>query len=263
VARALGIDIGGTGIKGAVVEARSGRLVTERERIATPHPATVDAVVEVVREIVVDEGWSGPLGVTFPGVVQAGVVRTAANLDPSWIGVDAAEQFGAATGCPTGVLNDADAAGLAEVRFGAGRGVAGTVLLLTFGTGIGSALFRDGVLVPNTELGHLQLRGRDAEARAASSVKERKGWSWKKWVGHVNEYLEVIDDLVWPDLVIAGGGVSRKFDTWGPYIDSRIPVVPAALENAAGLVGAALHAPTAGSSRSARPRATASRPAGT
>ncbi len=251
VARALGIDIGGSGIKGAVVEARSGRMVSERERIPTPRPATVDAVTATVAELVADEGWSGPIGVTFPGVVRDGVVCTAANLDPSWVGVDAADRFATATGCPTRVLNDADAAGLAEVRFGAGRRVPGTVVLLTFGTGIGSALFRDGRLVPNTELGHLQVRGADAESRAAASVRERKGWSWEKWTVRVSEVLRHVEDLLAPDLLIAGGGVSKKFDRWGPLLECRTPVVPATLQNAAGLVGAALHAPSPAQSQPA------------
>ncbi|MCB1014610.1 MAG: ROK family protein [Acidimicrobiales bacterium] len=243
MARALGIDIGGSGIKGAIVEARSGRLVSERERIPTPQPATVDAVVAVVAEIVDDEGWAGPVGVTFPGVVTGGVVRTAANLDDSWIGVDAAARFAAASGRPTAVLNDADAAGLAEVRFGAGRGVTGTVLVLTFGTGIGSALFHDGRLVPNTELGHIEVRGVDGESRAAASVRERKQLSWGKWSKRVSEYLRAVEDLVWPDLVIAGGGVSKRFEKWGPRLECRSTVVPATLQNQAGLVGAALRAP--------------------
>lgn len=239
----LGIDIGGSGVKGAPVRVTTGRDVADRLRIPTPHPATPEAVAEVVGQVAAGfPDVEGPVGVTFPGVVHHGVIGTAANLDKSWIGVDADAAFTAAVGRPVTVLNDADAAGLAEVRFGAGKGNKGTVLLLTFGTGIGSALFRDGVLVPNTELGHLEMRGKDAEKRAASSVKTAKGWSYKKWSKRVDEYLHVVEGLFSPDLFIVGGGISKHAERWVPRLTVKTEVVPAALLNEAGIVGAALRA---------------------
>ena len=238
----LGIDIGGSGIKGAPVNAETGVLSAERYRVPTPQPARPDAVAEVVREIVAHFVWSGPVGVTFPGVVVDGTVRTAANVHKSWIDTDAAALFGKATGQPVTVLNDADAAGVAEMRFGAGRGRAGTVVMLTFGTGIGSALFRDGVLVPNTEFGHLEIRGKDAEKRAADSVRELEDLSWGKWAGRVDEYLEHLTGLLAPALIILGGGVSKKADKFLPKIELDTELVPAALQNEAGIVGAALAA---------------------
>jgi polyphosphate glucokinase len=240
--RVLGIDIGGSGIKGAPVGTESGVLAAERHRIPTPQPARPDDVAEVVGEIVRHFVWAGPVGVTFPGVVVDGTVRTAANMHKSWIGTDAAKLFGKATRQPVTVLNDADAAGVAEMRFGAGKGRRGTVVLLTFGTGIGSALFRDGVLVPNTEFGHLEIRGKDAEKRAADSVRELEDLSWGKWAGRVDEYLEHLVGLLAPDLLIIGGGVSKKADKFLPLLDLPTGVVPAALQNEAGIVGAALAA---------------------
>ncbi|GAA3715693.1 ROK family protein [Nonomuraea antimicrobica] len=230
----LGIDIGGSGIKGAPVDTKTGELVDERLRIPTPEPSRPDAVAEVVASIVRHFGWDGPVGVTFPGVVVDGVVRSAANVDRSWVGVDAARLFGGAT-----VLNDADAAGLAEVRFGRGRGQRGTVLVLTFGTGIGSALFVDGVLVPNTELGHLELHGKDAEHRASARVREDHELSWEKWAERVEEYLRHVEMLFSPSLIVIGGGVSRKTDKFLPHVHLDTPVVPATLQNQAGIVGAA------------------------
>jgi polyphosphate glucokinase len=238
----LGIDVGGSGIKGAPVNAETGVLGAERYRIPTPQPAKPDAVAEVIREIVAHFVWSGPIGVTFPGVVVDGTVRTAANVHKSWIDTDAAALFGKATGQPVTVLNDADAAGVAEMRFGAGKGRAGTVVMLTFGTGIGSALFRDGVLVPNTEFGHLEIRGKDAEKRAADSVRELEDLSWGKWAGRVDEYLEHLTKLLSPALIILGGGVSKKADKFLPMIELHTELVPAALQNEAGIVGAALAA---------------------
>ncbi|SEL05570.1 polyphosphate--glucose phosphotransferase [Nonomuraea pusilla] len=233
----LGIDIGGSGIKGAPVDTESGTLTAERLRVPTPRPSAPEGVAEAVRQIRAHFGWDGPVGVTFPGVVRDGVVRTAANVDRSWVGVDAAELFGAAA-----VLNDADAAGIAEMAFGEGRGRAGTVLVLTFGTGIGSALFADGTLVPNTELGHLQLHGGDAEHRAAARVREEHDLSWEKWAQRVEEYLRHVEMLFSPSLIVVGGGVSRKADKFLPYVRLDTPVVPAALRNQAGIIGAALAA---------------------
>lgn len=242
--RGFGVDIGGSGIKGGVVELGRGSLHGQRLRIPTPHPSAPQAVSDAVATLAERFAWEGPMGVTLPCVVKQGVALTAANIDGAWKGMDAAALFGARTGCPVIVLNDADAAGLAEMRFGAGRGRAGVVVLLTFGTGIGSALFLDGELVPNTEFGHLQVDGQDGEDRAAASVKDDEGLSWEQWAARVSRYLQVLESLVWPDLVIAGGGVSRKAAKWLPLLDCRTEVVAAALQNSAGIVGAAVAAAT-------------------
>jgi polyphosphate glucokinase len=250
----LGIDIGGSGVKGAPIRVTTGREVAERHRIETPKPATPDAVAEVVAQVAkhFDEGdqaveglSEAAVGVTFPGVVHGGVVATAANLGKEWKGVDADALFTAAVGRPVTVLNDADAAGLAEVRFGAGKGRKGVVLMLTFGTGIGSAFFLDGKLLPNTELGHLEMRGKDAEKRAASSVRDEKGWSYKRWAKAVDEYLHLVEGLFSPDLIIVGGGISKHADKWVPELTITTEIVPAVLLNEAGIVGAALQARTA------------------
>lgn len=240
--QALGIDIGGSGIKGAVVNAETGELVTERLRIATPQPATPAAVARVVAELVGLHKWQGPIGCTFPAIIKNGVAFSAANVDPSWIGTDAARLFATATQSTVTVINDADAAGIAEMTHGAGVGVAGTVILLTFGTGIGSALFRDGKLVPNTELGHLQIDGAVAEHRASDRVREENDMSWKKWGKRVSEYMRHVEFLFSPDLFIFGGGVSKRFEEFAPYLNVKTPVVPAALRNDAGIVGAAMAA---------------------
>ena len=237
----LGIDIGGTGIKAAPVDTTKGTLVTERVKVETPHPAQPDAVAAVVAQHVKNFDWTGPVGLTFPGVVVNGVTTTAANLDPAWVGLDTRALFTKAAGVPVSLINDADAAGLAEMKFGAGAGHQGTVLMLTFGTGIGSALFRDGILVPNTEFGHIEIRGRDAEKRASERAKELHDLSWGKWAGRVDEYLRHVEALTAPDLIIIGGGISRKADKFLPLLTSlRATVVPAATQNDAGIVGAAL-----------------------
>ncbi|MFI6482158.1 polyphosphate--glucose phosphotransferase [Nonomuraea sp. NPDC050663] len=233
----LGIDIGGSGIKGAPVDLEKGELADERLRIPTPQPAKPEAVAEVVGEIVKHFDATGPIGVTFPGVVVDGVVRTAANVHHSWVGVDAGELFGGAV-----VLNDADAAGVAEMTFGEGRDRKGVVLMLTFGTGIGSALFVDGTLVPNTELGHLELHGKDAEHRASDRVREEHDMSWDKWAERVEEYLLHVEMLFSPSVIIIGGGVSKKADKFLPHVKLSTPVVPASLQNQAGIVGAAMAA---------------------
>ena len=238
--RAFGIDIGGSGMKAAPVELSSGHLLDDRFKIATPRPATPEAMTEVVRQLVDHFGYRGRVGVTFPGVIRRGIALSAANLDPSWLGTDVDARFTEASGCDVHVVNDADAAGLAEVRYGAGRDRAGVVLVLTFGTGIGSGLFMDGVLVPNTELGHLELDGEDAEKRAAASARDREGLSWKQWAHRVEHYLRHVVKLFTPALIIVGGGASRKADKWLPLIDVDCEVVPAALTNEAGIVGAAL-----------------------
>jgi polyphosphate glucokinase len=238
----LGIDIGGSGIKGAPVDLSSGTFAKERFKVLTPRPAVPDAVAEAVRTVVAEFAWTGPAGITFPGVVTNGVIRTAVNLDPAWIGVDARALFASATGLSeVAVLNDADAAGQAEMRFGAGVGELGTVVMLTFGTGIGSALFRGGTLVPNTEFGHIEIRGKDAEKRASDRARELHDLDWAHWAGRVDEYMTHLGALLWPDLFIVGGGVSKKADKFLPLLDGlRARVVPATMHNDAGIVGAAL-----------------------
>jgi len=243
MADVLGIDIGGTGIKAAPVDVAAGRLTAERLKIDTPHPPVPDAVATVIKEIVASFGWTGPTGITFPGVVTSGVVRTAPNLHPSWIGVDATAFLAEATGHPVSVINDADAAGLAEMRFGAGRDHPGTVLLLTLGTGIGSALFYNGVLVPNTEFGHIEIHGEDAEKRASEHAREIGDLSWAKWAGRLDGYLDKMEALLSPDLIIIGGGISKRSDKFLPRLSLRATVVPATLQNDAGIVGAAMTIP--------------------
>lgn len=242
--RAYGIDIGGTGIKGAVVDTTTGQLVTERSRIPTPHPSTPDAVAAVVAKLLADAEWSGLVGATFPAIIQHGVARSAANVDKSWIDtdVDACFTRAAGGGAEVIVLNDADAAGIAEARFGAARDVAGVVILLTFGTGIGSALLINGTLVPNTELGHLELDGHDAEKRAAASVRDDARMSYRKWAKRVDDYMRHVERLFTPDLFVVGGGVSKDADKWVPFLELNTPVKPAELLNDAGIVGAAIAA---------------------
>lgn len=244
---ALGIDIGGSGIKGALVDPALGRLVGDRYRLETPQPADVTAVVATAAAVADHIGPADRVGVTFPGVVVGGTVRTAANVDPSWLEAPAADLFTAALGRPVTVLNDADAAGMAEMAFGAGRGQRGVTLMLTFGTGIGSALFVGDKLVPNTELGHLELDGAVAEHRAAARVREDENLDWADWAARVQRYLSHVEALCWPDLIIIGGGVSKKVDRWLPLVTLRSRVVPAELLNHAGIIGAALAA--AGSGR--------------
>lgn len=227
-------------MKAAPVDLSTGELTSDRHKILTPRPAAPEALAEVVVELVGTAGWRDPFGVTFPGVVRHGVVHSAANVDESWVGTDADALFTNATGFDCHVLNDADAAGLAEVRFGAAKGRAGVVLVLTFGTGIGSGLFVDGRLVPNTELGHLELDGHDAESRAAASAREREELSWKDWAERVDDYLHMVVKLFSPDLIIIGGGASRKAGKWLPHLTIDTEIVPAGLQNQAGIVGAAV-----------------------
>ncbi|HEY5149246.1 MAG TPA: ROK family protein [Mycobacterium sp.] len=241
--RGFGVDVGGSGVKGGMVDLDTGKLIGERYKLLTPQPATPEAIAKTVAEVVRHFDWTGPLGVTYPGVVVNGVVQTAANVDKAWIGTNASEIIGAALdGQQVTVLNDADAAGLAEERYGAGRNESGVVVLLTFGTGIGSAVIHKGVLLPNTEFGHLEVGGKEAENWAASSVKERKDWSYPRWSEEVTKVLVAIENLIWPDLFIAGGGISRKSEKWIPLLKNRTPVVAAELLNEAGIVGAAMAA---------------------
>lgn len=237
----LGIDIGGTGIKGAPVNVETGELLAERLRIETPHPALPNSVADVVEQIAAHFKYKGPAGVTFPAVVKKGVIYTAANVDESWIGTDAGELFAQHTGGPVSVVNDADAAGIAEMRFGAGKDRNGVVIMVTLGTGIGSAVFLDGKLLPNTEFGHLQIRGKDAEKRASEKVREDKDLSWKQWSKSVGEFLDKMERLFSPDLFIIGGGISKKADKFFPYLTTKteVIIVPAQMRNDAGIIGAA------------------------
>ena len=242
----LGIDIGGSGVKGAMVDTEAGAFIGDRLRIDTPQPATPDAVIDVVGQIVSHFDYSGPLGVGFPAVVLDGVTMSAANVDKGWIGYPGRDKIAAVTGCRVTMLNDADVAGIAEMRFGAGRGRDGLVMIFTLGTGIGSAMFVNGHLVPNTELGHVYMPNQppeqDAEDLAASSVRKNENLSWKEWGSRLNAYFQHMERLFSPNLIIIGGGVSKKHEKFLPHIDVRAEVVPAQLRNQAGIVGAALAA---------------------
>ena len=235
----LGIDIGGSGVKGAPVDTVRGELLQERHRVPTPQPSDVGSIVDAVAEVAAKFDGYDRVGVTFPGVVVDGVTRTAANVDKSWLDAPAAKLFSERLGKPVSVLNDADAAGVAEVAFGAGQGQGGLTMMLTFGTGIGSALFLDGTLIPNTEFGHLELDGKDAELRASDRAREQDDLSWEKWAGRVQDYLRHVEMLLSPRLFIVGGGVSKKAEKWVPLLDIRTPIVVASLQNNAGIVGAA------------------------
>ncbi|MDX1531469.1 MAG: ROK family protein [Rhodothermales bacterium] len=240
----LGLDIGGTGIKGALVDTKKGQLVTDRHRIPTPQPATPEAVTDTVVAIVKHFGWDRRVGCTMPARVRRGTAETASNIDPAWIGTDAAKLFRDATGCKTLVLNDADAAGIAEMEFGAGRGCDGTVVMLTLGTGIGSAVFINGELLPNTEFGHLELDGLILEHRASNAVRKNEELPWETWAERVQEVLDHIEFIVSPDLLIIGGGVSRphRWELFAHLLQTRARLEPAQLENEAGIVGAAYQA---------------------
>lgn len=237
----LGIDIGGTGIKGALVDVETGGMAVERFRIPTPHPALPNSVADVVEQIARHFQYSGPTGITFPAVVKKGVIYTAANVDESWIGSNAGDLFSQHVNGPVTVVNDADAAGVAEMRFGAGRDRSGVVIMVTLGTGIGSAVFLDGKLLPNTEFGHLRIRGKDAEKRASEKVHEEKKLSWKQYAKRLSEFLNEMEKLFSPDLFIIGGGVSKKSDKFFPLLTTRteVIVVPAQMRNDAGIIGAA------------------------
>lgn len=240
--KVMGIDIGGTGVKAALVDTASGELATERVRQPTPQPATPAAVMETIKELRRQLQWRGAVGCGFPGLVKSGRVQRAPNLDPSWIGYDLAGRLETELNAPgVAIGNDADAAGLAEFQFGAGKGVGGTVLVVTLGTGIGSAVFRDGVLLPDTELGHLEMRGKPAEKRAAASIRTARGLSWKKWGKRLNDYLVHVEYLLGVDLFILGGGVSKRPERFFPYLkDVGCRVEAARLGNQAGIIGAAM-----------------------
>ncbi len=238
----FGLDVGGSGIKGAPVDVMTGELVEGRVRIETPQPATSEAILRTALDVVSRSGWDGLVGCGFPGVVKGGIIQTAANVDDSNLGFDLQSRLEQELGSTARVINDADAAGLAEVRWGAGREVEGVVLMLTLGTGIGTALFVDGKLVPNTELGHIEIQGKDAESRASDGARKRENLGWKKWSKRLDEYVRTIEDLLWPDLIIVGGGISKKSEKFLPHLTARTKVVPARMQNEAGIAGAALAA---------------------
>lgn len=241
----LGVDIGGTGIKGAIVDTASGQLVSERIRLETPQQATPDAVGRTLKKLVDLHAWSGPIGVGFPAAIQRGIARTAANIDKSFIGLSVADHFTQQTGCPCHVANDADVAGMAEMRFGAGKGHTGVVLIVTIGTGLGTALFTNGQLLSNTELGHIYLKnGVEAEKYASQAVRDAEKLKWAEWGERFNRYLTTMQALFWPDLIILGGGASAKLEKFSAQITTQVPVVPGSFLNQAGIVGAALFAET-------------------
>ena len=239
----LGIDVGGTGIKSAIVETSTGELVSDRHRIDTPRPATPKAVGEALKEVLAHHRWKGPVGMGFPAAIQHGIARTASNIDKSFIGLPIAEYFSKQTGSPFYLANDADVAGMAEMRFGAGKDNDGVVLIITIGTGLGTALFSEGYLLPNTELGHVYLEnGQEAERYASEAVRVTKDLKWKDWGERLNLYLCTMENLLWPDLIVLGGGVSEKLHKFSPMITTKAPVVAASFLNQAGIVGAALFA---------------------
>jgi polyphosphate glucokinase len=238
----LGIDVGGSGIKGAPVDTRTGKLLEERLRIKTPKGAEPKPVAGVVAEIARSFDWKGPIGIGFPAPIKAGVAMMAANVSDKWVGTNADELFTKVTGCDCTMVNDADAAGLAEMKFGAGKGQPGTVIMITLGTGIGTAIFHGGKLLPNTEFGHLDMNGRDAEHRASDAVRQLEDLSWKKYAKRLNRYLTAMEKLFWPDLFIVGGGISKQAEKYIPLLKIETPVVPAQFLNEAGIVGAALAA---------------------
>jgi len=236
----LGIDVGGSGIKGAPVDVSKGTLLAPRFRIPTPKKASPKPVAKTVAMVAEHFKWDGPIGCGFPAAVQHGIARTAANIDESWIGTDAAGLFSKKCNCPVNVINDADAAGLAEMAFGAGKGQAGVVLIVTIGTGLGTSIFTDGILLPNTELGHIEIDCEDAELMASDAARKRDDLSWKRWAERFDLYLTSLEKLVWPDLIILGGGASKKFDKFHHHLTGNAKIVPAATLNEAGIIGAAL-----------------------
>ncbi len=238
----LGIDVGGSGIKGAPVDTSTGELLAERYRIKTPEGAKPEPVAETVAKISSYFDWKGPVGIGFPAPIKGGIVMMAANISEKWIGLNADELFSKATGLPCTTLNDADAAGLAEMKFGAGSGQPGTVIVLTLGTGIGTAIFREGQLLPNTEFGHVEIKCEDAELRASDAARKRENLSWKKYAKRLNQYLTALERLFWPNLFIIGGGISKEHEQFLPLLTIDTPVVPAQQFNEAGIIGAALAA---------------------
>lgn len=256
----LGIDIGGSGIKGAPVDLSTGKLLSDRLRIPTPRKSTPKNCADVVAQIVkgfADQIGDSPVGITVPAPVVHGVVPMMANLDKSWVGVNVDEFFSNRLGRQVYLVNDADAAGLAEVHYGAAKGQAGVVIVTTLGTGIGTALIHQGVLVPNTELGHIEIGGHDAETRTSAAAKTRGRMSYKRWARRLQTYYATLEMLFWPDLFVVGGGVSKSADRFLPLLRLQTPIIPAQLLNQAGIVGAAAvaagHIAPAGSANAARP----------
>jgi polyphosphate glucokinase len=265
---AIGVDVGGSGIKAAVVDVEAGRFRSDRLRVATPNPSTPEAVLASVARLVKrlakssGLGDTTPVGIGLPGVAIDGILRTAANIDPSWIDFPVVERLSRVLGRPVSIINDADAAGIAEMRFGVGRDQPGVVIFLTLGTGVGSGVFVDGTLVPNTEFGQMEIRGRTAERRSAAAARVRRGLSWKAWAADLDEHLDRIHQLMWPDLMILGGGVSKSADRFVPRLTVRCPVVPALLRNDAGIIGAAIVAAEApAKAAEVEAKAAAARPA--
>jgi polyphosphate glucokinase len=238
--KVLGIDIGGSGMKGAIVDTKTGELVTPRHRIPTPEGAKPKDMAKVVGKIAKHFDWKGPIGCGFPAPITQGIVRTAANIDDSWIGINVVKLFSKKTGCPVVVINDADAAGLAEMFLGVGKGHNGVVLIITIGTGLGSCIFTDGALLPNTELGHIEINGKDAELEASDAARKRQDMSWKKWGKKFNRYLMTLEKYLWPNLIILGGGGSKKYRKFEKYLTVNAEVLPAKTLNEAGIIGAAL-----------------------
>ena len=240
--KVLGIDIGASGVKGAIVDTETGEMISERLRLVTPQPATPDAVAKTVKELAKQIGWKdGLIGVGFPAIVRKGVAQSAANIDKSWIGTSISEALSKATKCPVVAVNDADAAGIAAVKFGAGKGKKGVIILLTLGSGIGSALFLNGELVPNTELGHFQLEGMIAEHYASNNARKKFDLSWEEWGKRLNKYLKIVNRLFSPDLILLGGGVSKKFEKYGKYLTGKMNVKAAELKNDAGIILSLIH----------------------
>lgn len=238
----LGLDIGGSGIKGAIVDTQTGQLLSERHRIPTPQPPTPEAITDTIACIVAHFQWKGPVGCGFPAVVKDGVIWTAANISERWIGLSAQTMFERATDTSFHLINDADAAGLAEVHFGSGHNKHGLILVVTLGTGIGTSLFINGQLIPNLELGHIEMEGKEAEKYASSDVRKTKHLSWNHWAKRLDKYLHTMEDLLWPDLIIIGGGVSKRHEKFLPLLTIRTSIIPASLLNEAGIIGAALAA---------------------
>lgn len=240
--KVLGLDIGGTGIKAAIVDTKKGKLLTERKRFETPQPATPQAVMETVKKLVKHFKWKGPIGCGFPAAIKNETVMTASNIDKSWIGLNAGQEIETLTGCPVHLVNDVDAAGYGEAHFGAGKGKKGTVVVVAAGTGIGTAVFHDGHLLPNTELGHLTLHGDIAERYASNAVRKNEDLDWEAWAGRLSEYLNLLELYLWPDLFILGGGVSKHHKEFFPKLTIKTPILAAEHRNNAGIVGAALAA---------------------
>ncbi|MFN8381803.1 MAG: ROK family protein [Anaerolineales bacterium] len=238
----LGIDVGGSGIKGAPVDTETGQLLAERIRIKTPKNGEPEPIAEVVKQIAQSFNWSGSIGIGFPAPIKSGVAMMAANVSEKWVGTNADALFTKVTGCECTLINDADAAGLAEMTFGAGRGQPGTVIMITLGTGIGTAIFHRGHLLPNTEFGHLEVNGEDAEFRASDAARQREDLSWKKYAKRLSKYFNALEKLFWPDLFIIGGGISKESEKYVPLLTIDTPVITAQMLNQAGIVGAALGA---------------------